>query len=50
MEFIDLYDEKTGLKTGEVIDKDIAHSNGLWHKSIHILIFSFNKKKILLQR
>ncbi len=50
MELIDLYDEKTGKKNGQVIDKDIAHRDGLWHKSVHILVFSKDKKRMLLQR
>lgn len=50
MELIDLYDEETGLKNGKIVDKDIAHRDGLWHKSVHILLFNESGNKILLQR
>ena len=50
MELIDVLDEKTGEKTGEIISKDEAHKIGIWHGSIHILIISRDKDKTLLQK
>lgn len=50
MELIDILDEKTGEKTGEIISKDEAHKTGKWHGSIHILIVNNNKDKTLLQK
>lgn len=50
MELIDVLDEKTGEKTGEIISKDEAHQIGKWHGSIHILIVNNNKDKTLLQK
>lgn len=50
MELIDVLDEKTGEKTGEIISKDEAHKIGKWHGSIHILIVNNNKDKTLLQK
>lgn len=45
-EMIDQYN-KIGEKIG-VIDKDIAHEKGLWHKSVHVWILN-DKNEILLQ-
>ena len=36
-----------GEKIG-VVDKDIAHKKGLWHRSIHVWLVN-NDNKILLQ-
>lgn len=49
-EMIDVIDAKSGLKTGEVISKSEAHSKGVWHTSIHIIIISKDYTKILLQK
>lgn len=49
-EMVDVIDSVTGEKTGEVISKNEAHSKGIWHSSIHILLFNKNKDKILLQK
>jgi isopentenyldiphosphate isomerase len=49
-EFVDILDEVTGKKTGEIISKKEAHRTGKWHSSVHIWIISEDKKKILLQR
>lgn len=46
-ELIDWYDEKGNHKG--VIDKAIAHKNGLWHKSVHVWIIN-DKSKILMQK
>lgn len=50
MELVDVYDSIVGSKTGEVISKDEAHSKGIWHSAIHILIINKDKNKILLQK
>ena len=49
-EIIDVLDEFTGEKTGETISKNIAHSKGIWHGSIHVLIVNNDKTKTLLQK
>lgn len=49
-EYVDILDEVTGEKTGEVITKKEAHKTGEWHSAVHIWIISEDKKKILLQR
>ena len=49
-EMIDVLDENTGEKTGEVISKNEAHSKGIWHGSIHVLVVNNNKSKTLLQK
>lgn len=49
-EMIDVLNEQTGEKTGEVISKREAHEKGIWHGSIHVLIVSKDKKKTLLQK
>lgn len=48
-EIIDILDENGNL-TGETISKDEAHKNGVWHRSIHILIVSKDKTKTLFQK
>lgn len=45
-EIIDEYNSR-GEKIG-VIDKDIAHDKGLWHKSVHVWLINSNNE-ILLQ-
>ena len=49
-EMIDVLDEFTGEKTGEVISKNEAHKTGIWHGSIHVLIVNNDKSKTLLQK
>ena len=46
-ELIDYYDENGNHKG--VVDKSIAHKEGLWHKSVHVWIVN-DKKQILLQK
>ncbi len=48
MEPIDILDEKTGEKTGEVRSIDDVHVFGLWHRSSRVWIIN-SKKEILLQ-
>lgn len=45
-EMIDEYNLR-GEKIG-VVDKDVAHEKGLWHKSVHVWILN-NDNQILLQ-
>lgn len=49
-EYVDILDEVTGEKTGEIITKKEAHKIGKWHSAVHIWIISEDKKKILLQK
>lgn len=49
-EYIDILDSITGEKTGEKILKKVAHKDGTWHGSIHILIVNEEKNKTLLQK
>lgn len=49
-ELVDVYDEVTGEKTGEVISKNIAHDKGIWHSAIHIIMINKAKNKVLLQK
>ena len=45
-EMVDEYNFR-GEKLG-VVDKDIAHAKGLWHKSVHVWILN-SKNEVLLQ-
>ncbi len=49
-EYVDILDEVTGEKTGEIITKKEAHKTGKWHGAVHIWIISEDNKKILLQK
>jgi len=49
-EIVDVLDEYTGEKTGDVISKNEAHKKGIWHGSIHVLIINNDKTKTLLQK
>lgn len=48
-EMIDHLNEKTGKVIG-VIDKAVAHRDGLWHKSVHVWIINNNNEILLQQR
>ena len=48
MEYIDIFDENNN-PTGIIKEKEQAHSEGDFHRSVHIWIIN-NKKEILLQR
>jgi isopentenyl-diphosphate delta-isomerase type 1 len=48
-EMIDYLDEKTGKVIG-VIDKSIAHRDGLWHRTVHVWIVNDNNQILLQQR
>ena len=49
-EKMDVLDFKNGKKTGEIVLKDFAHTYGIWHGSVHLIIISNDKKRILLQK
>jgi len=49
-EYVDILDEFTGQRTGEIISKKEAHKTGKWHSAVHIWIISTDMKKILLQK
>lgn len=48
MEYLDILDEE-GNKTGEIKPRKEVHSNGYWHKGVHIWIIN-SKKELLVQR
>lgn len=48
MEYLDILD-KNGNKTGESKPRKEVHSNGYWHKGVHIWIIN-SKKELLVQR
>ena len=47
-EMIDEYNSR-GEKLG-IVDKDIAHEKGLWHKSVHVWILNDNNEVLLQYR
>ena len=49
-EMIDVLDEYTGEKTGEILSRNKAHKTGVWHGAIHILIVSNDRNKTFLQK
>lgn len=48
MEKVDIYDQE-GWPTGQVKTKDAAHSDGSWHRAIHVWIVNSNGQ-LLIQR
>ncbi len=50
VEMLDVLDENTGQRTGEIIPRSEAHRDGTWHGSIHVLLVSEDKSKTLLQK
>lgn len=42
MEYLDILDEE-GNKTGEIKPRKEVHSNGYWHKGVHIWIINSKK-------
>lgn len=49
MEYIDILDEN-GNWTGKKDTREIIHSNGLWHKTIHVWITNSNHELLLQKR
>ena len=48
MEYIDIFDENNN-STGTIKEKEQAHLEGDFHRSVHVWIIN-NKKEILLQK
>ena len=50
-EFLDIVDEN-GQPTGEIVDRETAHANGILHKTSHVWLArrKNGKKQILLQK
>lgn len=48
-ELIDIIDT-TGNKTGQIVTRDEAHRQGLWHKAIAVAIINSNNQILLQQR
>lgn len=49
MEKFDVLNE-FGEYTGEVVDRDTCHKEGLWHKAVVVFVVSKDNKKVLLQQ
>lgn len=49
MELVDVLD-KDGKELNEVVDKDKAHKDGIYHPVTHIVVLSKDRSKILLQK
>lgn len=48
MELIEVLNE-SGQKTGQILDKEIIHQQGLWHREVAVWIFN-SKRETLVQR
>ena len=48
MEYLDVF-TKYGEPTGESVERDIVHKEGMFHKSIHVWILN-SKGELLVQR
>ncbi|MEO6078112.1 MAG: NUDIX domain-containing protein [Candidatus Andersenbacteria bacterium] len=48
MEYFDAYNER-GEKIGEVVSRNQAHEQGIWHATIHVWIIN-SKQELLIQR
>lgn len=48
MELVKVLD-KNGQETGQILDKDIVHQNGLWHREVIVWIFN-SKGQTLIQK
>ena len=50
-EFLDIVDEN-GQPTGETVDREFAHANGIWHRTSHLWLArrKNGKVQILLQK
>lgn len=49
-EIVDVYNPETFEKTGEQVLKNIAHRNGIWHSSVHLIVVNESKIKTLFQQ
>ena len=50
-EYFDIVDQN-GNPTGETIERNVAHANGIWHRTSHVWLLRLkdNKLQILLQK
>jgi len=50
-EYLDIVD-KNGIPTGETVERSVAHSEGIWHRTSHVWLLrkKDNKVQILLQK
>ncbi len=48
-ELLDELDEN-GLQTGRQLSRDLVHSSGAWHKTVHIWVLNPNQELLLQQR
>lgn len=49
MEYLDVYN-KYGEKTGEIIERCVAHGNGICHRVIHLWIINSHNEILIQQR
>jgi len=49
MELLDVVDENNNL-TGDVIDREIVHKEGLWHREVAVIILNEQGKMLLEKR
>lgn len=49
-EIVDVYNPNTLEKTGEIIEKSMAHKEGIWHSSIHLIIVNRGRLRTLFQQ
>lgn len=49
IEMIDVLDEN-GVKTGEIVPRDVVHKKGLWHRCIAVAILNENDEILIQQR
>ena len=48
MELLDIVDENNNL-TGEIIDREIVHTKGLFHREVGVIVLN-EKKEVLLEK
>lgn len=46
-ELFDVIDERNEL-TGEVVPRSVAHSQGIWHRVVHIYVYKIEDKTLFL--
>ena len=49
MELLDVVDDKDNL-TGKVVDREIVHKEGLWHREAGVIILNENNEMLLEKR
>ena len=48
MELLDIVDEKNNI-TGKIVDREIVHKDGLWHREVGVIIIN-EKGELLLEK